>query len=108
VLNETVLNETVLSETVLNQIATVSTEAIAQEVSGETVILDLKSEQYFSLDAVGTRIWQLLQKTNQLAEVYEQLLSEYEVEPGQLKSDLEALIMSLANEGLIVLAPAGE
>ena len=42
------------------QTLSVSTEVIAQEVSGETVLLDLKSEQYFSLDVVGTRIWQLL------------------------------------------------
>mgnify|MGYP006989108404 CR=1 FL=1 len=40
----------------LKKTAQVSSEAIAQEVSGETVILDLKSEQYFSLDTVGTRV----------------------------------------------------
>ena len=80
-----------------------SEDAIAQQVSGETVILDLKSEQYFSLDVVGTRVWQLLQETSNLQQVYDQLLNEYEVEPGRLLADLEALIDSLANEGLIAL-----
>ena len=33
---------------------------LAQELAGETVLLDLASENYFGLDAVGTRVWQLL------------------------------------------------
>ena len=87
----------------LRKKAQLSEDAIAQQVSGETVILDLKSEQYFSLDVVGTRVWQLLQETSNLQQVYDQLLTEYEVEPGRLLADLEALIDSLANEGLIAL-----
>ena len=43
----------------LNQTITLSPDVISQEVSGETVLLDLESENYFGLDAVGTRIWQL-------------------------------------------------
>ena len=38
----------------------ISEDVLFQEVGGETVLLDLASEQYFGLDAVGTRIWQLL------------------------------------------------
>lgn len=87
----------------LNKKARLSDDAIAQEVSGETVILDLRSEQYFSLDTVGTRVWQLLQETGNLQQVYDQLLVEYEVNPNQLRSDLEGLIDSLASEGLIAL-----
>ena len=41
----------------LNQTVTLSPEVISQEVSGETVLLDLESENYFGLDEVGTRIW---------------------------------------------------
>ncbi len=84
--------------------AQVSSEAIAQEVSGETVILDLKSEQYFSLDTVGTRVWQLLQGSSHIEEIYQQLLEEYEVEPSRLRTDLEDLLTALEQEGLISLA----
>jgi hypothetical protein len=87
------------------QYVTVSTEAIAQEVSGETVILDLKSEQYFSLDTVGTRIWQLLQESpKKLEDVHTQLLEEYDVEPDRLKADLEDLISSLVKEELVTIS----
>ena len=81
--------------------AYLSEDAIAQEVSGETVILDLKSEQYFSLDLVGTRIWQLLAETSEIDAIYQQLQQEYDVEPTQLQDDLNHLISHLAEEGLI-------
>jgi hypothetical protein len=45
---------------------TVSPEVLFQEVGGEAVLLDLKSESYFGLDDVGMRIWQLLQEQGSL------------------------------------------
>ena len=86
-----------------HQYATVSDEAITQEVSGETVILDLRSEQYFSLDVVGTRIWQLLQEPLCLEEIHARLLEEYEVEPARLRQDLEDLVNRLCEVGLVTL-----
>ena len=38
----------------------VSDEVVAREVGGEMVLLDLASGQYFGLDTVGGRIWELL------------------------------------------------
>ena len=87
----------------LDRRATISQEAIAQEVSDEVVILDLGSEQYFSLDPVGARIWALIGEYGSLGQVFNQLLSEYEVSEAELKSDLETLVQSLVAEGLVVL-----
>lgn len=87
----------------LNQTVTFSPQVISQEVSGETVLLDLESECYFGLDAVGTRIWQLIQERGELATIYSTLLEEYEVEETQLRADLEALITDACERGLITL-----
>ena len=64
----------------LNQVVTLSPDVISQEVSGETVLLDLNSEHYFGLDEVGTRIWQLIDSSGNLQEIYDTMLNEYEVE----------------------------
>lgn len=84
----------------------VSSEALFQEVNGETVILDLKSEQYFSLDTVGTRVWQLLETGASIERILQLLLEEYEVDGSVLQSDVLELINSLENEGLVSPAPA--
>ena len=61
-----------------------SPDVLFQGVSGEIVILDLKSESYFGLDEVGARIWQLMQGHGGLQYVFEVMLEEYEVEANQL------------------------
>jgi len=86
-----------------NQIVTISDQALSQEVNGETVILDLRSEQYFGLDGVGTRIWQLLQEHGDLDRAYEQIKGEYDVDSGQLEQDIRALVAELHDTGLITL-----
>jgi len=64
-------------------------------------MLDLNGENYFGLDAVGTRIWQLLQEHSDLQKVYDTMLEEYDVEGEQLEKDLDEIITNLAEAGLI-------
>ena len=90
----------------LNQTITPSPEVISQEVSGETVLLDLQSENYFGLDEVGTRIWQLIRDNGELRTIYNTLLEEYEVEETRLWTDLEALLTEACERGLITLRGA--
>jgi hypothetical protein len=80
---------------------TISKDVLAQELAGETVLLDLASESYFGLDEVGTRIWQLLQAGQGEAEIIETLLDEYEVERQELENDVAELLEKLEGEGLI-------
>jgi hypothetical protein len=81
----------------------ISTDVLAQELAGETVLLDLASESYFGLDAVGTRVWQLLQSGAGQAELIETLLDEYEVERATLEKDIADLLQGLAEAGLITI-----
>ena len=79
----------------------VSNDVLFQEVGGETVLLDLASEQYFGLDEVGTRIWQLLNEGLGPGDMVDTLLDEYEVERERLEADVRELLGSLLDAGLI-------
>ena len=81
----------------------ISSEILTQEVSGETVILDLKNESYFGLDEVGTRIWKLLQQEKDIQSITETMLDEYDVEEKQLGKDIQALLSQLNEAGIITL-----
>lgn len=78
-----------------------SDQVLSQEVGGETVLLDLSSEQYFGLDRIGTRFWQLLEGGRSLGEVFASMLEEYDVSEAQLHSDLFALLDALQAAHLI-------
>ena len=81
----------------------ISDEVLFQEVGGETVLLDLESEQYFGLDAVGTRVWQLLGEGAGAETVVDTLIEEYDVDRQTLSADVSNLLDQLAEAGLIRL-----
>jgi len=81
----------------------VTPDVLFQEVGGETVLLDLESEQYFGLDAVGTRIWALIGEGASVGEMIDALLQEYEVERATLEADVAGLLAKLSAAGLIRL-----
>lgn len=90
----------------LSQTLILSPDVISQEVSGETVLLDLRSECYFDLYSVGTRIWQLIRESGELRAIYNTLLEKYEVEEAKLQTDLEAVLTDASEQGLITLREA--
>lgn len=85
----------------MNQTVQVLPDVLSQEVSGETVLLDLNNENYFGLNEIGTRIWQLLQEQNNLDKIYDILLEEYEVDEALLRKDFDDIIKQLVDTGLI-------
>ena len=85
----------------LTQKVTFADTVFAQEVDGEMVLLDMNSENYFGLDAVGTDIWQAMQEEENLEKVLEILLEQYDVEEEVLKNDLLAFVQKLQENGLV-------
>ena len=90
----------------LQQKVTISSEVLDQEVDEEAVLLDMKSESYFGLDEVGTRIWQLLKETGDLQTIFDTMLEEYDVDEKQLKKDLLDHVAQLVEAGLVSLDPS--
>ena len=77
-----------------------SQDAIFRELDGEAVILDLGSGTYFGLNAVGARIWQLMERHSALRPVLENLCREYDAAPEVLERDLIVLVSRLAEARL--------
>ncbi len=87
----------------LSQKVTVAKAVFSQEVDGEMVLLDMNSENYFGLDETGSAIWQAMQKTGSLQEVYEKMLVQYEVEPEVLQQDILNFVEKLIEVGVYTL-----
>ena len=87
----------------MSQTIEISTEVLSQEVYGEMVLLDLKSEEYIGLNEVGARIWQLLQDGKDLKEISDILIDEYDVSKEELDGDINRLVVELQDAGLVVV-----
>ena len=75
---------------------------ICRELSGETVLLNLVSGVYYGLDAIGTRVWQLLVDGRTIAGVCETMLQEYDVAPDVLHDDVVRLVGELRERGIVM------
>ena len=74
----------------------------------EAVLLNLNTEQYLGLNLVGTRMWSVLSSASSIQAAYDELLQEYEVEPAQLRADVEEFIEQLLRQKLIEAVPVTE
>ena len=81
----------------------ISDQVLSQEVNGETVLLNLEGEAYFSLNEVGTRIWQLLADGKPLGEIHDILQTQFVVDAERCKSDVDEFVADLLNRNLVRL-----
>ena len=88
-------------------VVVVSKDQMASDVAGETVILGLTAGRYYGVDAVGARVWQLIQTPTAFADVQRTIVSEYDVEPARCEADLLALLQKMADAGLVEVRDAG-
>ena len=72
----------------LNQGYTIDNDKITYRIiDGEAVILNVDNGYYYSLNEVGTRVWENINKGKSLEEIISLLKKEYQVPEKQLRSD---------------------
>jgi len=79
-----------------------SSDAVVELLDGEIVLVHMKTDRILSLNATGTRIWQLLSAGLEVREIRERLLEEFEVVEQTLKADVDDLLEALRRERLII------
>ncbi len=62
---------------------------ISRPVDGITVVVDVATGRSFTLDEVGTRVWELLTTMPSAQAAYETLLQEFDADPSQMRDDVE-------------------
>ena len=85
----------------LHSIVVASTQQVSCALGEESAILNMKNSVYYGLDAVGTRVWNLLGEPHSVGQLRDTLVDEYDVEARVCENDLLALLEQLRNEGLI-------
>ena len=83
----------------------VSDAQVSTTVGGEVVILHMHDGVYYGLDAVGARLWSLLQAPTEVAALVTVIVSEFDVAEAQCASDVLALLENLLERGLVREAP---
>jgi len=77
-------------------------EVAWRDLDGEAVILNLKTDTYFSLDKIGTKIWNKMIEKSEIKDLVSLITSLYDVPAKEAEGDVKELISSLKKTGLIL------
>jgi hypothetical protein len=86
--------------------ASVPQHVLVRFLDREAVLLNLETERYFGLDETGTRMWQVVTAAPRIHAAYEELLTEFDVEPEELRANFAELLNRLMDNGLLEVLPA--
>ncbi len=81
-----------------------SSEVVARNLREQTLLLDMRSEQYLALNAVAGRVWSLLDGHHSVADLTTTIAAEYDAPIGVVRADITALLSDLAARGLVKYA----
>ena len=83
-----------------------SPDALARELNGEILILDLRTSQYFGLTGSGARIWQLIEAGLERDALSTALRQEFSGDPQRIDDEVAQFVSDLIERGLLVDEPA--
>ncbi len=74
-----------------------------QNLTDETIIIDLNERKVFGLNSVGTLVWSMVE-THQIGEIVDTVSAHFFVEPGTARTDVNSFIEQMAQRGLLECA----
>lgn len=84
-----------------DSIVVASSDQVSCNLSGEAAILNMRNGEYCGLNAVGTRVWKLIQEAHSVSEVRDVIMAEYEVDAETCEKDLIELLNDLEARELL-------
>jgi hypothetical protein len=82
-------------------------DVLAQAAGDTVILLTPDSGEYFTLNEVGGRIWELADGSRSVAEIAAALGEEYEAPLEEIQADALDVLSELAEQGLITDGAAG-
>ena len=91
----------------LQSTVTAAGDLVGCALDGEAILLNVRTGIYYGLDAVGHRIWQLVQQPRTVASVRDVVLEEFEVGVDRCEHELLSLLGELERHRLVEVTDAG-
>ncbi len=83
-----------------------SDDFLASTVDNELVMISLEKGNYYALDDIGSRVWELLAAPVIVADLCAQLQPQFSVTPEQCEADVLGFLADLQEEGMVQVAGA--
>lgn len=74
---------------------------VSCDLIGAAALLNMQSNIYYTLNEVGSRIWDLIQKPMPVSAICSEVSARYDVDSKRCRDDVVALLRELNDAGLI-------
>ena len=81
-------------------------DLLVSDVNGETVMISIAQGKYFSIDRMGSYIWNLIQKPVKVSKVLKQLQEEFDGDLQTIEEDFFRYLDSLKQKKMICIEDA--
>ena len=79
-------------------------DILSAEIGGEAVMMSIEKGAYFGLNPIATRIWDLIDQPQSIAELIAVISAEYEVSDEQCSADVQEFVADMLARGIAQLA----
>lgn len=77
-------------------------EITSKVIEGEAIIINLRDGTYYSLDAVGSVVWECVLANSNLDEIVAAVTGRFEVAPETARADCAQLLSRLAEQKMLL------
>ena len=81
----------------------VDANLLVSQLAGETVLMNTTTGDYFGINAVGTKIWNLLAQPVSTDSLLESLVGSYDISMEQCRIEVKQFLQNLESRKLVVL-----
>ncbi len=76
-------------------------DVIWRKLGDETVLLNVKTENYYSLNEVGARIWELIDGQTTARDIAAKIAEEFDAPVEEVEIDVRTLLRELEQQELV-------
>jgi len=76
---------------------------VAESIEGETVILDLDADEYFSLNEVAGALWSLLEEGADVDTLVGEITETYDVDEARARNDVRTFLAGAVEADIVVV-----
>ena len=76
-------------------------DIVVSDIDDEKVMMSVENGQYYNLDSVGSRVWELIVKPVKVSELIDALLLKYDVDRETCERDVLAFLSEFHKDGIL-------
>lgn len=83
---------------------TVDPSVVFNEMDGEIIMMSIANGEFYGINALGSRIWQMLETPKAASEVCDALMPDFDVTREQCEQDVLLFLTRMVEKGVMTVA----